>query len=343
MAPGDSHHAYAVAIEGEFRRLGIGIQVSLEWGTGLTVAADGEGGGCPSPSAVARHVPPEAGCGAQALAVALHGVELANVSNVDLARLETRTVRAIWPPHGLAGPTRWSIASCHPVTGHRPSCGRSTTGRLGELGWHGSWGDTITPSGHLGMHRVTPTCRASGEGPARGGCTGLGAAGLLVEVVCSLAARPPRHGGGGLGAAAAPSLRRAALLHLEATRPHTFGGLAGSIERRACRAGLHRYKDETELSILRGLLAGVTWTASRASRQQMRPSLDRPYCPKQVPETEGDFCGTARGGLRQEISGSLGCAWCPSTGASGPVASLHKECMLAPGLGHGRCRGGGRG
>ena len=34
--------------------------------------------------------------GTLALAVALHGVELADVSNIDLARLETRTVRAIW-------------------------------------------------------------------------------------------------------------------------------------------------------------------------------------------------------------------------------------------------------
>ena len=36
------------------------------------------------------------------------------------------------------------------------------------------------------------------------------------------------------------SLRRAALLHLEAKHPHTFGGLVGSIDRKACRAGLQR-------------------------------------------------------------------------------------------------------
>ena len=83
------------------------------------------------------------------------------------------------------------------------------------------------------------------------------------------------------------SLRRAALLQLEARRPRTFGGLAGSIDRRTCRAGIKRYKDETELSILRGRLAGARWTALLVGRQQMRPSLDRPYCPGQVPETEG--------------------------------------------------------
>ena len=33
------------------------------------------------------------------------------------------------------------------------------------------------------------------------------------------------------------SLRRAALLQLKARWPHTFGGLAGTIDRRACRRG----------------------------------------------------------------------------------------------------------
>ena len=34
--------------------------------------------------------------GSLALAVALHGVELANAFDMDLARLETRTIKAIW-------------------------------------------------------------------------------------------------------------------------------------------------------------------------------------------------------------------------------------------------------
>ena len=42
------------------------------------------------------------------------------------------------------------------------------------------------------------------------------------------------------------SLRRAAILRLEARRPQTFGGLAGTIDRRACRTGLARFCGETE-------------------------------------------------------------------------------------------------
>ena len=82
------------------------------------------------------------------------------------------------------------------------------------------------------------------------------------------------------------SLRWAALLHFKARRPHTFAGLAGFIDCRACRSGLQRYKDGMDLSILRGLLAGATWTASRAGRQRMRPTLDCSYCLGQVPEME---------------------------------------------------------
>ena len=39
--------------------------------------------------------------GALALAVALQRVELADVSDIELARLETSTVRATWGPTGL--------------------------------------------------------------------------------------------------------------------------------------------------------------------------------------------------------------------------------------------------
>ena len=78
------------------------------------------------------------------------------------------------------------------------------------------------------------------------------------------------------------SLLRAALLQLEAKQPQTFGGLAGTIDRRACWTGLARFHGETELSILRGLLTGATWTASRAGKRRMRPTLTCPYCAAQV-------------------------------------------------------------
>ena len=82
------------------------------------------------------------------------------------------------------------------------------------------------------------------------------------------------------------SLRRAALRRLEARRPQTFGGLAGTIDRRACRTGLARFHRETELSILRGLLTGATWTASWVGKQRMRTTLTCPYCAAHVTKEE---------------------------------------------------------
>ena len=82
------------------------------------------------------------------------------------------------------------------------------------------------------------------------------------------------------------SLRRATLVRLEARRPQTFGGLAGAIDRRACRTGLSRFHRGTELSLLRGLLTRATWTASRAGKQLMRPTLSCQYCTAPVMEDE---------------------------------------------------------
>ena len=76
------------------------------------------------------------------------------------------------------------------------------------------------------------------------------------------------------------------MLQLEAWRFETFGGLAGSIDRRAYWAGMKSFKDETELSVLQSLLTGAMWTASTDVRQYMRPSLVCPYYPGCVQETE---------------------------------------------------------
>ena len=82
------------------------------------------------------------------------------------------------------------------------------------------------------------------------------------------------------------SLRWSTLLRLEAQRPQTFWGLAGAIDRQACWAGFARFHGETELSLLQGLLTGATWTASRAGKQRMRPTLTCLYCAAQVMEDE---------------------------------------------------------
>ena len=82
------------------------------------------------------------------------------------------------------------------------------------------------------------------------------------------------------------SMRWVTPLRLEAQQPRTFGGLSGSIDRRACRVGLARFHGETKLSLLRGVLTGATWTASRASKRRTRPTLTCPYYAAQVTEDE---------------------------------------------------------
>ena len=62
--------------------------------------------------------------GSLALAIALQGVELADASKVDLARLETQTVRAMWGPTrpGRAMEVIYSLVP----QGHRTSRGMRT-------------------------------------------------------------------------------------------------------------------------------------------------------------------------------------------------------------------------
>ena len=96
-----------IPIEGEFCRLGIGIRVNPERGTGPLLRQwieRGGGGVLPRMPHLATYHRRSVVARRLAMAVALHGVELADVSNVDLARVETRTVQAIW------GPTRPSRA-----------------------------------------------------------------------------------------------------------------------------------------------------------------------------------------------------------------------------------------
>ena len=122
------------------------------------------------------------------------------------------------------------------------------------------------------------------------------------------------------------------MLQLEARRPQTLGGLARSINWRAYGAGLRRYKDEMELSFLRGLLAGATWTATPAGSQHMRPSLDFPSCPGWVPETEGHI-------LWDRPRWAKACdewlPWAPlhgggpsGIGTDGPPAYMRNACVI---------------
>ena len=74
------------------------------------------------------------------------------------------------------------------------------------------------------------------------------------------------------------SLRHNTLRGLEARRPATFGSLGGGLDRAACRHGLRVAQSELEASLLRGLVAGATWTAERAAWHRLRDGSGCPYC-----------------------------------------------------------------
>ena len=74
------------------------------------------------------------------------------------------------------------------------------------------------------------------------------------------------------------SLRHHALRGMEARRPGTFGGLGGGLDRAACRHGLRVAQSELEASLLRGLVAGATWTAERAASHRLRDGPGCPHC-----------------------------------------------------------------
>ena len=74
------------------------------------------------------------------------------------------------------------------------------------------------------------------------------------------------------------SQRYWAFRELERRRPGTFGGLNGAVHRQACWDGLQVATTEGDRSILRGLLAGATWTAGRAAGHAILRSDRRPFC-----------------------------------------------------------------
>ena len=65
----------------------------------------------------------------------------------------------------------------------------------------------------------------------------------------------------------------------------TFGGLGDGLDREACRQGLVVARKELEVSLLRRLVAGATWTAERAARHRLRDGKGCPRCG--APEEHG--------------------------------------------------------
>ena len=164
--------------ETEFRRLGIGIRVPPVRGTGPLLKDRIQRG-----ASVLRRMPqltslPRRSTVASSLAmvVALHGVQLADTADVDLARLETQTVRAIW---GRTRPGRAKEVVFSLLTpGHRtPPTMRTKYERLvwmAQLAWvpgaaqvlmQAIWecGDTPPPHGPAG--RAVRTAMALGWAP----------------------------------------------------------------------------------------------------------------------------------------------------------------------------------
>ena len=81
------------------------------------------------------------------------------------------------------------------------------------------------------------------------------------------------------------SQRYRAFWELERRRPGTFGGLGGAVHQQACREGLQVASTEGERSILRGLLAGATWTAGTVAGHAILRSDRCPFC-RGAPEME---------------------------------------------------------
>ena len=74
------------------------------------------------------------------------------------------------------------------------------------------------------------------------------------------------------------SLRSHAMRGLEARRPATYAGLGDGVDGETWRAALRVASTELEASLLRGLLAGVLWTAARVRGHNMRATSSCPGC-----------------------------------------------------------------
>ena len=99
-------HGVLMALAREFKQLGVGVRLDPERGTGPVLQERFARG-----AAILRRVGclptfrmREVAIGTLALANAMYGVEVADVSSRDVARLELAAVRALW------GPTRTSWA-----------------------------------------------------------------------------------------------------------------------------------------------------------------------------------------------------------------------------------------
>ena len=229
-----------IPIEGEFRRLGIGIRVNPERGTGPLLQQRMERGGSVLPRGphLATYHRRSVVAGGLAMAVALHGVELADVSDVDLARLETRTVRAIWGP--MRPGRAKEVVYCLLSQGHRTSPVMRT--KYDRLTWLARV--ARVPGATQVLLQAVWECREPPPpltGPAGRALRTARALGWVPQGWWWKWSVPGQHDPldmvaedwGLLRHRARESLTRAALLQLEARCPCTFGGLAGSIDRRA--------------------------------------------------------------------------------------------------------------
>ena len=270
----------------DFKQLGVGVRLDPERGTGLVLQEQ-----FPRGAAILRRVGclptsrmREVAIGTLALAKVMYGVELADPSSRDVARLELAAVRALW------GSTRTSRAKevlwAVPVPGHR-----------------------VSPVWCLQYSRVLWLARKAHT---------PGAGQVLVQAILEEADRPPDTGPVGRALQSLRQLRweavhgwwvwrvpgqreqlhlvlgdwgevchrvresqrYTALAALERHRPATFGGLGAEVCRPACTQGMTVASSETERSLLRALQAGA-----RVRKHQISDLAACPYCGG-PPETE---------------------------------------------------------
>ena len=74
------------------------------------------------------------------------------------------------------------------------------------------------------------------------------------------------------------ALRCHAARHLKVCHPATFGGLGDGVDGMLFRAALRVASNETETSLLHGLLMGALWTLARVGGRGLRMASTFPFC-----------------------------------------------------------------
>ena len=217
--------------------------------------------------------------------LSLHGVAVAPVTDRDLKGLETMVLQAVW------GATRLSRAKevvfVVLMQGHRISPVMHT--RYERVLWmtriartpgpvqvvvQAIWESGLRPPTTGPSGRALHVVRLLGWQPLEGWWSWVVPGQTEPLHLVQEPMRQIQHRVRG-------SLRSHAMRGLEARRPATYGGVGDGVDGETCRAALRVASTELEASLLRGLLAGVLWTAARVRGHNMRATSSCPGCGSQ--------------------------------------------------------------